>query len=117
VRLVAEADQPVIVRELDVTVERDRPQVREVIEAVALKARPQVDLRRHAQREQRGEQHRDAHAREAPRRDQADDPGGECHERQGGKAGVEPSAVHIERPASHRARTQLERYETEHDER
>ena len=51
-RLVAEAEQLVVVREIDIAIERERPQVGEIVEAVALQPRAELQLEREPDREE-----------------------------------------------------------------
>src|SRR5688500_11498222 len=55
VRLVAEPEHPVVVHEIDVAIERERTKIGEVIEAVALQPRAELQLQRQPGDEERRE--------------------------------------------------------------
>jgi hypothetical protein len=56
VRLVPQSQHPVVVHEVHVAVERERTQVGEVVEAVALQPRAELELERDADGEARRQQ-------------------------------------------------------------
>ena len=60
--LVAEAEHPVVVHEIDVAVERQRAQVGEVVEAVALEPGAELQLRREPAAEQQRQEDEDVAA-------------------------------------------------------